>query len=440
MIEKKSPLDRLLSLFTDVHAGEGASALILATNVFVLLMIYSVLKVVRDALILTQSGSEVASYSAAGQALIALALVPAYGAFASKVNRIRLITIVTLFFASHLIIFYAAGARGMHVGVPFYLWAGIFNLVIIAQFWAFANDVYTTERGKRLFPLVGLGASLGAVAGAGGAVLFGGIGVYRLMLGAAAGLLLPIALTLWVSHRERTSGRDAAASLAEEPLGSRGGFQLIFADRYLMLIALMFVVLNLVNTLGGFLLNRLIEEESLRLLPAGAGADQQEAIILRLSGGVQFSVNVLGVVFQALLVSRIFKYVGVRGALLVLPVLALGSYITIAILPVFAIVRWGKILENSTDYSIQQTARHALFLPTSREAKYKAKQAIESFFWRAGDLLQAGVVFVGVQFALGVRGFAMLNVLFVLVWLWLVVGIRREHRKLVPVEVEKKAA
>ena len=86
-----------------------------------------------------------------------------------------------------------------------------------------------------------------------------------------------------------------------------------------------------------------------------------------------------------------------------------------------------KVLESSTDYSIQNTARHALFLPTSREAKYKAKAAIDTFFWRAGDMLQAGVVFGGTQLAFGVSQFATLNIVFVMFWLLIVGLIYREH-------------
>jgi AAA family ATP:ADP antiporter len=103
-------------------------------------------------------------------------------------------------------------------------------------------------------------------------------------------------------------------------------------------------------------------------------------------------------------------------------------------------VRIAKTLENSTDYSIQNTARQALFLPTSREAKYKAKQAIDSFFVRAGDMLQAVVVFASTALAFGVRGIAVLNLLFVAVWLVLVVAIAREHKKLVPVESSSEVA
>jgi AAA family ATP:ADP antiporter len=439
---KKSWLDRVLSLVTDVHAGEGSTALLLATNVFCLLAFYSVLKIVREALILSEGGAVIKSYSAAGQALLLLAVVPMYGAFASRVNRLRLVCGVTLFFALHLVIFYMLGTAGMRVGIAFYLWIGIFNLVVISQFWAFANDLFSSERGKRLFPLIGIGASLGAVVGAGlTSYGFASIGPYRLMLLAAAGLLVPVGLTLWVNGRERASGRDVAATSAEQPLAKTGGFQLIMRQRYLLLIALLMVVLNLVNTIGEFLLGTLITSEAAAAVASGAaGGVGARELIGTMAGSVQTWVNLMGFLFQAFLVSRIFKYIGVRGALFILPVVALGSYSIMAILPVFGVVRFAKILENSTDYSIQNTTRHALFLPTSREAKYKAKQAIDSFFVRLGDMLQAGVVFVGTTLAFGLRQFAVVNVLFVFIALAVVAALYREHKKLTAAESAEQAA
>jgi ATP:ADP antiporter, AAA family len=439
---RSSWLDRSLSLITEVRAGEGASALLLAANVFFLLTFYSVLKVVRESLILSEGGAEIKSYSAAGQALLLLAIVPAYGAFASRVNRLRLVCGVTLFFASHLLVFYFLGAAGVHVGVAFFLWIGIFNLVVIAQFWAFANDLYSAERGKRLFPLIGLGASLGAVAGAEiASIAFSTAGPYTLMLVAACGLGASVVLTLWVNSRERAAGRDQSAHLADRPLGKAGGFHLVLTNRYLLLIALLMVVLNVVNTLGEFLMGKLIVAEAARTVALGAagGAGTKE-VIGHLAGGVQASVNLLGFLLQAFLVSRIFKYIGVRGALFILPLIALFGYTMIAFVPVFSIVRLVKIFENGTDYSIQNTARQALFLPTSREAKYKAKQAIDSFFWRAGDVLQAGVVFLGTELALGVSQFALVNIALVAVWLAIVVALFREHKKLTAVDTGAEAA
>jgi ATP:ADP antiporter, AAA family len=436
---EKTWLDRALSLFSDVHAGEGASALLLALNVFWLLAFYYILKTVRESLILSEGGAEVKSYAAAGQALLLVLVIPAYGAVAARVNRVRLISSVSLFFASHLVIFYLLGAAGVKIGVAFYLWIGVFNLVIVAQFWSFANDVYNNERGKRLFPLVGLGASLGAWIGAlMASALFTGLGPYRLLLFSAAGLAACVLLTLWVDRRERT--RSVAAH-ADAPVGRKGGFRLVFSSRYLLLIALLVVVLNIVNTVGEFILGKLVVTHAGEMIAAGtAGGRNAGAIIGEFYGSFFGWVNLLGFLFQLLLVSRIFKYVGVRGALFILPVIAMFSYSLLAALPILAIVRVAKILENSTDYSIQNTARHALFLPTSREAKYNAQQAIDSFFWRTGDLLQAVVVYVGVQLAFGIRGYAAINLMLVLVWLGLVVGITREHKKLTGTETAAKAA
>ncbi len=447
---RKSPLDRALSIVTDVRAGEGLSALLLAANIFFLLGFYSVLKIIRDALILTEGTAELGSYSAAGQALALLFVVPAYGAFASRVNRVKLVCGVTLFFASHLVVFWMLATAGVHIGIVFYIWAGVFNVLVIAQLWGFANDLYTNERGRRLFPLINLGASLGAVAGAAGATLaFSGVSPYRLMLIAAVGLSASIGLTLWVNDRERRAGRDAAGEQAEVPLAKTGGFQLVLRNRYLLLIAFFILVLNVVNTLGGFLLNTLIRQEALRQVAPGATSTSGlteaqiaavQGLIGTMAGTVQTWVNILAFLIGAFLVSRILKYLGVRGAMFILPCIALGTYSLMILVPVLSVVRIGKILENSTDYSIQNTARHSLFLPTSREAKYKAKQAIDTFFWRAGDFLQAIVVFIGIQLAFGVRQFALVNIGFLFVWLGLVVAIVREHKRLTADEPEQQAA
>src|ERR671912_647289 len=118
MSDKKTPLERALSIFADVRAGEGVSALLLAANVFYLLAFYSVLKIVRDALILSEAGAVAASYASAGQAMLMLGFVPAYSAFASRVNRVWLISGVMLFFASNLLIFALLGVAGVRIGIP----------------------------------------------------------------------------------------------------------------------------------------------------------------------------------------------------------------------------------------------------------------------------------------------------------------------------------
>jgi AAA family ATP:ADP antiporter len=429
--DRRGPLDRILSFGADVRAGEGTGALMLAANVFLLLAFYYLLKTVREALILSEGGAEVKSYAAAGQGLLLLGFVPAYGILASRVKRLTLINWVTLFFASHLVIFYLLGVAGVHIGVAFFLWIGVFNLVMPAQMWAYANDVYDVERGKRLFPIVGVGASLGAWAGAAiASALFERLGSYPIMLIAAAGLPASLLLTQMIERRVRR-GRSAAAT-AEAPIGKAGGFQLILSQRYLLFIALFVLTTNIVNTLGEYILGKLVVADVSARIASGAAAAGSEDMLIGAFYGRFFAwVNFLGFMFQLLLVSRLFKWLGVRGTLFVLPVIAAITYGTTALMPVLGVITLVKMMENSTDYSINNTTRHALFLPTSREAKYKAKQAIDAFFWRAGDVLQAGVVFVGAELlALTTRAFAGVNLALVAIWIVIGIAIARQHRKI----------
>ena len=131
---------------------------------------------------------------------------------------------------------------------------------------------------------------------------------------------------------------------------------------------------------------------------------------------------------QLFAVSRILRVAGVARALLVLPLIALGGYAVIAAGAALGVIRGAKILENATDYSLHNTTRQALFLPTSREAKYKAKQTIDTFFYRAGDVSAAGVVWLGAGLGFGTRQFALINLGAVAVWLAVSVAVGRGFR------------
>ena len=155
----KSPLERALSLFADVRVGEGTTAVLMLVNIFTLLVCYSVIKTVREPLILLGGGAEVRSYAAAGQALLLMGFVPAYGWIASRANRGLLLVGMTFFFIACVELFSAAvAARVPYVGVAFFIWVGIFNMSLVAQFWSFANDIYTKDAGDRLFPIIVVGS------------------------------------------------------------------------------------------------------------------------------------------------------------------------------------------------------------------------------------------------------------------------------------------
>ena len=476
---RPSPLDRALRPFTDVRAGEGPTAVLLALNVFLLLTAYYFIKPIREALILGESGAEVKSYASAVQAVLLVGAVPLYARLAGRLPRRTLINRVTVFFAACLVLFFALGSAGVKLGVPFFLWAGIFNLMIVAQFWAFANDVYTNDEGERLFPLVQFGASLGAVLGS---VTVGRLieplGIYPPMLLAAAILLLSLAVTTVVDRRERrrteahrpgtlstltnpaatgefrletgeytnlrealkealaradegkdgepgprAPGPDESSTRPDAAWVGRGAFELVFRTRYLLLIALLVLLVNWVNTTGEYILGRLVEETAVALVAAGETPLSAGEYIGRFYSDFFSVVNAVSLLVQLFLVSRVVKYLGVRVGIMILPAIALGGYALLAFFPLLSVVRWAKTAENATDYSLQNTVRNILFLPLTREQKYKAKQVTDAFFWRAGDVLSAAAVFVGTTWlSLTASHFALLNL--VLVGAWLVLAWR----------------
>jgi AAA family ATP:ADP antiporter len=446
----KGLLDRVLGVFAEVHGGEGLTALLLMLNIFLLLAAYSMLKTIREPLILTvPGGAEVKSYAAAAIAGLFLILVPLYSALASRVSRVKLINSVTLFFVACLIAFFALHGAGVPIGVAFFIWVGIFNLMVIAQLWAFANDVYTVRQGKRLFAIVGFGASLGAIAGSfSTGQLVALYGPYPFMLGACVLLALCMVLTNVVNVREmrararqprppegQTAEPDAPESPAapvDAPVRGRSGFALVFRNRYLLLIGLLMLVYNFVNTNGEYILGKMVLGSYVASHGAAAvaGLDAKK-VIGEFYGNFQTLVNVISAVLQAFVVSRVIKYFGVRIALVVLPVVALIGYTSMALIPLLGFIRGTKMAENSVDYSLQNTTRNALYLPTSREAKYKAKQANDTFFVRFGDVLSAGLVFAGTTWmGFAPREFALVNVGLIVIWLVLAIAIGRSFKRL----------
>jgi AAA family ATP:ADP antiporter len=444
--ERPRLLDRLLAVFSDIQAGEGGRAVLMLVNIFLVLVCYYIIKTVREPLILNtqvpeflrelgiRGPAEVKTYAGAGQALVLMAFIPAYSWFASRVDRMKLTYGVTIFFVLNILGFALAVDSGVSfIGVIFYVWVGFFSLSIIAQFWSYANDIYTKDQGDRIFPIVAIGMTAGSPAGAWIAerMFSAHVSAHWMLCLAAAILLSTLVIYTVVNRGIRSSATTTSAASSGEPLGGRNGFTLVFASRYILSIAVLMVLLNLVNTTGEYILSRLVVEQADAAAALDASFDRG-AFIGAFYGNFFFWVNIIAVLIQAFLVSRIVKYLGLAGVLFALPFTSLGAYGFVAFgVTSLAFFRWLKTAENATDYSIMNTARQLLWLPTSREEKYKAKQTVDTFFVRIGDLVSAGVVFLGTSWlALEVRGFALLNLCVVIIWLGVAWVIVRQNRRL----------
>jgi ATP:ADP antiporter, AAA family len=431
---RKNLLERVLSVVGDVRPGEGLGALILTINLFTLLGAYYLLKTVRESLILAEGGAEVKAYSSGAQAIVLLGVVPLYGWIATYLNRNQLLRWTTLFFASNLLIFYFVGQSGARIGVVYYIWVGIFNVFTVAQLWAFATDLFSQDQGKRLFPLLGVGASAGAVGGAWLAErLIKPLGPYTIMVIAVGALCICAALTRTAGCIITKRGGELEKEKDREKLSSEGGFQLLIRDRYLMLIAILTVLLNIVSLSGDFIFGKLLVDQTNQVVGAAASLMKaRKAYIGAYYASYYLWTNAFCFIIQTFLVSRIFKRIGVRGSLFVLPAISLATFVTILANPILQVVRVLKIAENSTNYSLQNTVRAALLLPTSREAKYKAKAAIETFCVRLGDVSQAGIIFIGTSLHFGVQAFAGMTLAITLLWLFVAFKLYQEHKRKVP--------
>lgn len=427
---KLTRLDRLLSPFTRLRPGEGRSVVIFFCYALLLMLSYYILKTVREPLLLSGSGAEFKSYAYALTALSLLLVVPLYGALFRRIDRLQLTRYVSGFFLCNLLVFYVLGRAGIDIGFAYYVWVGIFSVMITAQFWAFAADSFNVKSGQRLFPLIMVGATLGGlIAPALSGFLFRQIGPWPLLLIAAGLLALTIPCVGW-GHKSIPPGSTAnnAAGDDAEQAGFWGGFSLVLNDRYLFLLAVLIILLNWVNTTGEYILAELVVRHADALLAADPGIDRS-GVIAGFYGSFFSVVNLLTLLLQVFLVARILRWIGVGGAILVLPIIAIIGYGMVVFIPIFSIIRVVKLFENATDYSLMNTTRHALYLPLSPAKKYEGKTTIEGFFWRFGDLAQAVAVYAGLHwFEFDVSDFALVNMALAIAWLAVAMAVSREFR------------
>jgi AAA family ATP:ADP antiporter len=453
-----STTERFLRLFTEVKPGEGRTAVMMFANVFLILLAYYFIKPLREGWIAISdieglSKMEVKAYSSFVQSIILLFVVGWYARLADRWDRVTLFTRATLFCISNMVIFWFLQPNFFFdqlplSGIVYYLWVGMFGVFVVAQFWTFCADVYTDERGKRMLPFIAIGATSGAAAGSwivDQLVDSEIVPTEALLLVATVPLFISIMLVRKVEqrqeHRDTTAGTvvpgEASFSEIETQKSSIwSGAKLVLLSKFLLLAALVTLFTNWVNTNGENLLFRVIQE-SLAVKAQGQGiVDERDMMVFirdgttAFYGNFYFWVNIVALLLQAFIASRLLKYGGFAAILLILPVIALMSYSVMALLPVLAVVKMMKIAENATDYSLNNTSRHVLWLPVSSAMKFHGKPAIDTLYVRLGDGLAAITVLVGVHLlALTTQAFFAFNVLLVLCWLVAGVLLVREHRR-----------
>lgn len=427
------------------------TCVILISNIFLILTAYYLIKPVREGWLAISdikglSKLEIKAYSAFAQSLVLIGVMPLYASLASRITRRKLIQSVGGFFAVMLALFWLTQPGKPldiipHVEIIFYLFVGIFSVTLVAQFWAFSSDLYGPERGKRLFPIVAVGAASGAVVGSWlgeQLVQFESIQAFDLILISIVPLLAALALANWSDHRGTYgSPSEWTTSRWEEPAApsNEGPYRLIFRHRYLTATALMMLVFSWVVASGDNILFGLVQENlrgdlaALASDPAAFDKALREATTV-FYGGLYFWVNLGSLILQAFFVSRILRFGGMRMLLLTTPFISLVAYATMAVAPILGLIKIMKVAENSSNYSVNNTARHMLWLPTTKEMLYQAKPTVDSLFVRLGDGFAALTILIGTRVVkLSNQEFIFINIALVLVWVALSIYLFNENRR-----------
>ena len=365
-----------------VRPGEGRALLWAAAYFFFLLLSYYLLRPVREAMGIAK-GADKLPWLMSLTLLVMLVANPLYARLVSRWPRRRFIPAVSHFFAANLLVFVglmAAWPGAVWLGYAFYVWLSVFNLFVVSVFWSLMSDVFREEQGRRLFGLISMGGTLGAVAGAAltDALSRGSWGV---QLGPAAlmglsVLALELAVACMGALRRHFGVSEQAQPEREPGPSALEGWRAIAGSRYLQALCGYMLLYALTST---FLY---LSQGEIVARSFASGAERTAAF-----ARLDLWVNVLTLATQLFLTGRLLRWIGVSGVLLVLPTLTLAGFGALALWPTFAVLAAVQVLRRGLHYAVDRPARELLYIPLGPEERYKSKPFIDTFVYRVGDVL-----------------------------------------------------
>ena len=408
----------LLQRFIQVRRGEGAAVVASSLSFFFILTALMVIRPAREALGM-QRGIEAVRWLFIGTAVVTLAVNPVFALMVSRYRRIVFITATYLFFALSLLGFYlvlvgAPDAIGEVSGMVFFVWFSVFNLFATMVFWALMADRFSLEQSKRLFGVISVGGTLGAIAGPWLASrLVGTLGTAGLLPVAAASLGLAVGAA-WVvarlQHRTPQAAADPSAPPAVDERAIIGGsawqgFRAVFRSPYLLGISAYVLILTVISTFIYF--------TRLQMVAAlGSDLDMRTGVFARIDLYTQLTTLVL----QAVVTGHLMKRLGVHITLALLPAIVSLGFVGLALSASLAALIVLQATFSAVQRSIIRPARETLFTVVSREDKYKSKAFIDTFVYRTGDVVGAQVEGLLGRLGMGLAALVSVTVPLALVW------------------------
>ncbi|MXX33556.1 MAG: MFS transporter [Gemmatimonadetes bacterium] len=407
--ESQNPLLGAVVRITGVRPEEAATVLLSAAYFFLVLSAYYVLRPIRDSMGVA-GGPENLHWLFTATAAVMLLLHPVFAAIVARWTRRRFVAVTYRFFMLCLIVFFLVlnalpegGQAEIWVGRSFFVWTSVFNLFVVSVFWSFMTDLYRERQSRRLFALIGVGGTMGAILGSSITAFFTGIFSEHALLWFS--ILLLEGAVFCVKGLDRRAkalasggpgggpgavepdsdaaaasqpGRDEARNPGEKVIGGSPleGIARVLRSPYLLGIC---VFLILFTTGSAYLYGMVLSAVDLTF----PDDTLHPAIFARMD----LAVNILTLLTQLFLTGRIVKRLGVAVTLALLPLLSVVGFLALAVAPVFAVVVVFNVLRRAGNFAVAVPMREVLYTVLPRNDKYKAKNFNDTFMYRTGDLV-----------------------------------------------------
>ncbi len=380
----QSPPARGLSRLFGTQPGEAPAVAGGLALFFLVFTGYFMLRPVRETMGIA-GGVGNLQWLFTGTFLATLAAVPLFGWIASKVSRRTILPWTYGFFVCNLLAFaagLAARPDDLAVARTFYIWLSVFNLLTISLAWSTLADVFATQQAKRLFALMAGGASLGGLIGPLlGTVLVAPLGHAGLLVLSAAFLAAAIAAAAamhrWRDRQPQTASAvhdtDRSRALGGNPFA---GATAVLRSPYLLGIGTFVILLATANTFLYFEQARLVAEH----FPDRTRQTQ-------VFGMLDTIVQTLAILTQVFLTGRIARHLGIGVLLVAVPLVVAGGFLWLAMAPVFGVFAVVMVIRRAGEYALARPGREMLYTVVPAEQKYKAKNFIDTVFYRGGDAI-----------------------------------------------------
>jgi AAA family ATP:ADP antiporter len=407
----ETPFARLLRVVANVEPLEVKAVFAAFAFCFFVFASYFILRPLRDTMGTVYGVSHLQELFT-GTFLASFIVAPIYAGFASRIRLATFLPWVYGFIALTMVGFYfafTAQANNRGIAAAFYIWLSTFNLLTISVFWSTMADVFSKPQAKRLFGFIAAGGTLGTIAAPAFTVLFvKTVGTNTLLLISAAGFVITALLVRAVESAKRdlrANDPEAQQTSLDERLGGSpfDGFVLLFKSRYLLMIALFLLLMTWISTVIYFQLADTISHE----FTSRAARTQAFATI-------DLAVNTAAVLIQLFGTGRLIKRFGVTTGLLLNPVIMVVAFLAVAFSPVLLVLGSIQVVRRVAEYAVAKPSRDMLFTVVDQQAKYKAKNVIETVVYRFGDLTSAWISSFILPY--GVAGLAIFGIIICLLW------------------------